>query len=75
MPPAAATTGRMALRTDESWPWTTSRLISSPTVKKKMTIRQSLMNFSTVIPCGNAQSISPPGEWTTSERSVSSKLW
>ena len=75
MPPAAATTGRIALRTDESCPLTTSRLISRPTVKKKITIRQSLMNFSTVMPCGKSQSTLPSGDWIASERSVSKKWW
>ena len=75
MPPAAASTGRMALRTDESCPQTTSRLISRPTVKKKTTIKPSLMNFSTVMSRGNTQSIRPLGEWIINERSVSSRLW
>ena len=75
MPPAAASTGRIARRTDESCPLTISRLISSPTVKKKITIRQSFTNVSTVIPRGNIQSISPSGEWIISERSVSSRSW
>ncbi len=72
MPPAAASTGRMALRTVESWPQTISRLISRPTQKKKITISPSFTSFSTVIPCGNTQSITPLGLFTTSDRSVSS---
>ena len=75
MPPAAASTGRIARRTDDSCPQTISRLISSPTAKKKITIRPSLMNFSTVMPRGKIQSISPSGERTISERSVSSRWW
>jgi len=50
-------------------------LISSPTAKKKITISPSLMNFSTVMPRGKIQSITPSGEWTISERSVSSRWW
>ena len=49
-PPKAAITGRMAFLKVESSPHTTSRLISRPTVKKKITMRMSLMNFSMVIP-------------------------
>ena len=45
-------TGSRAFFTLESSPQTTSRLISSPTVKKKMTMRMSLMNFSTVMSWG-----------------------
>ena len=75
MPPAAASTGRMARRADESCPQTIARLISSPTAKKKITISPSLMNFSTVMPRGKIQSITPSGEWTISERSVSSRWW
>ena len=73
MPPRAASTGRMARRKLESCPQTISRLISSPTEKKKITIRPSLMNFSTVIPRGNTQSITPSGLLILSERSVSSR--
>ena len=75
MPPAAASTGRIAFRMEESCPQTISRLISRPTAKKKTTIRQSLTNFSTVIPRGKSQSIRPSGERTMSERSVSSRSW
>ena len=75
MPPAAASTGRIALRTEESCPQTISRLISRPTAKKKTTISTSLTNFSTVIPRGKSQSIRPSGERTMSERSVSSRSW
>ena len=73
MPPAAATTGRIACRNEESCPRTTSRLISSPTAKKKTTIRPSLMSFSTFIPRGKIQSITPVGECTITESSVSSR--
>ncbi len=73
MPPAAATTGRMACRTDERCPQTISRLISRPTVKKKTTIRQSLMNDSTVSPRGKVQSIEPSGLKIFRARSVSRK--
>ena len=73
MPPAAASTGRRAFLADESCPQTISRFISSPTAKKKITIRPSLISFSTVIPRGNTQSISPSGLCTISERSVSSR--
>lgn len=72
MPPAAASTGRIALRTEESCPQTISRLISSPTTKKT-TISPSLTNFSTVIPRGNSQSITPSGLLTFRARSVSSR--
>ena len=75
MPPRAATTGRMACWRVESRPQTISRLISSPTEKKKTTIRPSLINFSTVIPRGKIQSITPSGEWTIAESSVSSRWW
>ena len=75
MPPAAASTGRIACRIEESCPQTISRLISSPTEKKKKTIRPSLMNFSTVMPRGKIQLMTPSGEWIISERSVSSRWW
>lgn len=52
MPPAAPSTGRIALRSVESCPEMISRLISRPTEKKKMTIRPSLISFSTVMPRG-----------------------
>ena len=68
-------TGRMACWRVESRPQTISRLISSPTEKKKTTIRPSLINFSTVIPRGKIQSITPSGEWTIAESSVSSRWW
>ena len=60
-PPKAAMIGRIAFLNDESSPQTTSRLISRPTVKKKITIRMSLMNFSTVMSRGNTQLMSPSG--------------
>ena len=42
IPPAAAAIGAHTLRPPASSPATTSRLISSPTTKKKITIRLSL---------------------------------
>ena len=42
IPPAAAATGAHTLRPPRSSPATTSRLISIPTTKKKITIRPSL---------------------------------
>ena len=72
-PPKAAMMGRIAFLKDDSSPHTTSRLISRPTVKKKITIRMSLMNFSTVIPCGNTQSMAPPGLLMFIVRDVSRK--
>ena len=46
MPPTAAIAGRMALRKEESSPMATSRFNSSPTRKKKMAIRASLIHSS-----------------------------
>ncbi len=43
MPPSAAATGTTAFFTVESWPATSSRLISRPTTKKNTTIRRSLI--------------------------------
>ena len=73
-PPTAAITGRMAFLKEESSPQTTSRLISRPTVKKKTTIRISLMNFSMVISLGKNQSMNPSGEATWMVSSVCRKL-
>ena len=42
MPPIAAAIGMAALRGEASSPTSSSRLISSPTTKKKITIRPSL---------------------------------
>ena len=60
-PPKAAMTGSMAFLVDESSPSAISRLISRPTVKKKNTIRISLMNFSMVMSLGKRISIFPSG--------------
>ena len=60
-PPNAAMTGSMAFFTLESSPWATSLRISKPTVKKNITIRMSLMNFSTVRSLGNRRSRPPSG--------------
>ena len=73
-PPKAAITGRIAFLKEESSPHTTSRLISRPTVKKKITMRMSLMNFSMVIPCGKNQSTIPSGDATWIVSSVCRKL-
>ena len=75
MPPKAAITGRIAFLTEESWPTSTSLLISRPTVKKNSTINMSLMNFSTVRSFGNTQSmvlfpITSAGLWMDMERLV-----
>ena len=42
MPPIAAATGTMAFLKLDNSPWSNSRLISSPTMKKKTAIRPSL---------------------------------
>ena len=73
MPPAAASTGRIARRTDESCPQTISRLISSPTAKKKITISPSLMNFSTVMPLGEDPVDQSVRRADHQQRSVSSR--
>ena len=73
-PPKAAITGRMAFLKEDSSPHTISRLISRPTVKKKITIRMSLMNFSMVIPRGKNQSTTPSGEAMCMVNSVCRKL-
>ena len=44
MPPQAPITGASAFLTEESSPHRTSRLISSPTLRKNIAIRKSLMN-------------------------------
>ena len=62
-PPNAAITGNSAFLTDDSSPCATSRFISRPTVKKNITMRMSLMNFSMVISCGNSQLMFPLGLW------------
>ena len=69
-PPNAAMTGIIARLGELSSPHTISRLISRPTVKKKMTIRMSLMNFSTVMPTGNI-SEAPSGVRREMPRSIS----
>ena len=69
-PPKAAMTGIIAFLGELSSPHTISRLISRPTVKKKMTIRMSLMNFSRVMPTGNI-SESPSGVLSEMPRSIS----
>ena len=58
-PPKAAMMGSRAFFMEESSPWATSRLISSPTVKKNITIRMSLINFSTFISRGNSTFTAP----------------
>ena len=52
IPPAAAAIGAQTLRPPDSSPTTTSRLISIPTTKKKITIRPSLTH-----------SFSPASRW------------
>jgi hypothetical protein len=49
MPPQAPMMGSSAWRKDRNSPTIISRLISSPTVKKKMAISASLMNASMLI--------------------------
>src|SRR3712207_1149315 len=44
-PPTAAATGSAAPRTDDSSPTRTSRLISSPTTKKKIAMSPSLIQW------------------------------
>ena len=44
MPPTAARTGRVALETEDSAPSMISRLISSPTSRKKIAINRSLIH-------------------------------
>ena len=75
IPPKAAMTGSNAFLNEESWPTSTSRLISRPTVKKKITINISLMNLSTVRSFGNTQSMvlnptASAGLWMDIERLV-----
>ena len=45
MPPMAAAMGMAAWRVDANSPASTSRLISSPTRRKKMAIRPSLIHW------------------------------
>lgn len=45
MPPKAAVIGRRAFLSEERRPINSSRLISSPTTKKKITIRPSLIQW------------------------------
>ena len=65
-------TGSNAFFIEESSPSAISRLISRPTVKKKNTIRMSLMNFSMVMSLGKRKSICPSGlakcTWTAVSR-------
>ena len=49
IPPIAATTGNNAFFIEESSPTNTSRFISSPTEKKKIAIKASLINCIKVI--------------------------
>ena len=46
MPPIAAATGTMAFLKLDNSPWSSSRLISSPTMKKKIAMRPSLTRCS-----------------------------
>ncbi|MNR28871.1 hypothetical protein D3C85_1462190 [compost metagenome] len=48
MPPSAAMPGSTMRAAPRNWPSSTSRLISSPTSRKKIAIRPSLIQCSTV---------------------------
>ena len=63
-PPSAAATGRSALRKVESCPTESSRLISSPTTKKKIAIKPSLTQWAADIAKLHVPSVNPRGAWS-----------
>ncbi|OPZ59209.1 MAG: hypothetical protein BWY87_01118 [Deltaproteobacteria bacterium ADurb.Bin510] len=63
MPPIAAMIGKAALRTSASSPTSISRLISSPTPKKKKAIKPSLTQCSKDISSRHGPRLKPSGVW------------
>jgi hypothetical protein len=63
-PPSAAATGNSALRKLESCPTTSSRLISSPTTKKKRAISPSFTQCSADIAKDHRPTTTPSFTWS-----------